>query len=173
MSPSDHEDGLDQPGPLDPWPPADAPLASGHDRYAGRTPTVQRRVDRRRPVVAKGGGGTEAAVRRSTEARGRARRDGHPRLLAVAVLLSVAVVFALAGVAGGLGADSGGSGAATVPFSLLPLTPEYLKEGAATSTTAYPGSALDEAGTGSSAADAPDTTDTLSDTSDTTTSDGA
>lgn len=171
MSPSDHEDDLEQPQPLDPWPPAGARRAPGYERYAGRTPTVQRRIDRRRAPAVVDSPGHEAGACRPAGARNGPEKVGRSRLVAVAVLLLVAVVFAVAGAAGASGSEDGSSNAATVPFSLLPLTPEYLKEGAETSTTAYPDMPAEQGtGIGESASDG---ADAGLDAADTATADGA
>jgi len=123
--------------PSNPQAPEDISSSRRTDRYVRRTaePTIQRRINRRTGETSIDGPG---AARRGSHARPPLKSGTPSRLAAIAVLLAVIAVFAIAALVATSGSDAAPGTGETVPVSVLPITPEYLKEGAATSTTEYP-----------------------------------
>ena len=102
-----HDPWADYPAPGDPAPDADS----------------QRRMERRAARLHENRRSSSSGY--DNAQRGR-QNDKRSRLVAVAVLVAVAIVLTVAMFAGSGGAGDGAS--ETVPFSLVPLTPEYLQE---------------------------------------------
>jgi hypothetical protein len=75
---------------------------------------------------------TSTEQRTSTERRTRRPKEKRSRLTAILVLVAVAVVVVFAGVTG---IADGDGDVRAVPFSVLPVTPEFAKEGNASSTS--------------------------------------
>lgn len=135
-----HDPWANYPAPGDPAPDADS----------------QRRMERRAARLHENRRSSSSGY--DNTQRGR-QNDKRSRLVAVAVLVAVAIVLAVAMFAGSGGAGDGAS--ETVPFSLVPLTPEYLQEqdGSVTtssSTTSTTVSSSPAAAPASSWAAAPD-----------------
>ncbi len=138
MCPPDHDEPRSPARPADPWPSEGRPAdVRRTERYVRRNaePTIQRRVNRRTGEMSVDG----PAARRQTPHAGPSPKSGIPsRVAAIAVLLAVIVIFVIAALVATSGSDAAPGSGETVPVSALPITPAYLKEGAATSTTEYP-----------------------------------
>ena len=118
MTPSLHDDPNGGEPPRDPWADYPAPGDPAPDADS------QRRMERRAARTIESRRSSSGNYDDAPQPRQKEKRS---RLVAVAVLVAVAIVLAVAMFAGS-GGESGDGASETVPFSIVPLTPEYLQE---------------------------------------------